>query len=210
MATITSPDESAEVMAELALYRSKGKYDLDGLDLCWLYPSKRDGSVYDRIGFIQLLKEMKRQFEPFNYTLSALLSASYDTIDTGYDVKELTKIVDFMNMNTYDFNGFWSDDIQPNSPLYGADRWNVDYAISYMIKLGADPQKLILGIPLYGRVFISTNNTNSSTLNEHLKLGDLFNETERVRKTFLGPYTQDISGVISYGEVSYHLNKNFF
>ncbi|XP_071054191.1 probable chitinase 2 isoform X1 [Onthophagus taurus] len=204
---IAAKSELRKSLAENAVNFLK-KYDLDGLDLCWLYPSKRDGSVYDRIGFIQLLKEMKRQFEPFNYTLSALLSASYDTIDTGYDVKELTKIVDFMNMNTYDFNGFWSDDIQPNSPLYGADRWNVDYAISYMIKLGADPQKLILGIPLYGRVFISTNNTNSSTLNEHLKLGDLFNETARVRKTFLGPYTQDISGVISYGEICLELLKN--
>ncbi|XP_022913631.2 probable chitinase 2 isoform X2 [Onthophagus taurus] len=203
---IAAKSELRKSLAENAVNFLK-KYDFDGLDLCWLFPSKRDGNVYDRVGFVQLLKEMKRQFKPFNYTLSALLSADFETIDTGYDVKELSKVVDFMNMNSYDYSGFWSPDIQAHAPLYSDNRLNVNYSISYLIKLGADPKKIILGIPFYGRAFISTNTTNSSTLNEHPKFGDLFNETEQARKTFVGPYTQDVSGIISYGEICLELLK---
>lgn len=63
-----------------------------------------------------------------------------------------------------------------------------------MLKLGADPQKLIMGIPFYGRPFLrleeTVNASNPAYLGEKFK-----------KSTFNGPYTQE-DGFMAYNEVN--------
>lgn len=55
------------------------KYNFDGLDLDWEYPS----STRDKKGFANLVIALKTAFTPKNLLLSAAVSASPSAIDAG-------------------------------------------------------------------------------------------------------------------------------
>lgn len=63
-----------------------------------------------------------------------------------------------------------------------------------MLKLGADPSKLVMGVPFYGRTFL-VGNTALSSVRER-KLGESSESTG-----FQGPFTKE-DGFMGYHEVS--------
>ncbi|CAG9861937.1 unnamed protein product [Phyllotreta striolata] len=137
------------------------RFGLDGLDFDWEYPTKRDGSSpADYQNFITLLKEFKEEFEKRGLLLTIAVSASPSSVNSSYDVPKVSKYVDLINVMAYDLNGAWNKVTGHNAPLYassketGAQReLNVDAAISNWLAQGAAPEKLVLGIPTYGRAF---------------------------------------------------------
>ena len=82
------------------------KYELDGLDLDWEYPSMKatgdtdrtPGREADKEDYISLLKELKAAFEPYGFILTAAVSAGIPTIDRAYDVPQVSKYLDFINL----------------------------------------------------------------------------------------------------------------
>lgn len=64
-----------------------------------------------------------------------------------------------------------------------------------MIKLGADPEKLILGVPLYGRTYLRLPELVNTSFPP--KLGEKFQN-----QTFNGSYTQE-EGFMGYNEVRF-------
>ncbi|XP_077013569.1 chitinase-3-like protein 1 [Tamandua tetradactyla] len=136
-------------------------YGFDGLDLAWLYPGRRD-----KRHFTTLIKEMKAEFakeaQPGTeqLLLSAEVSAGKVNIDHGYDIPQISQHLDFINLLTYNFHGAWRQTTGHHSPLFkgqedaNIDRFNnVDYAVSYMLRLGAPANKLVMGIPTFGKSF---------------------------------------------------------
>lgn len=63
---------------------------------------------------------------------------------------------------------------------------NVQYTIDYLIKLGASPTKLVVGLPFYGRTFITKLNGN---------FGDAASDVG-----FQGVYTKE-NGFMGYNEI---------
>lgn len=92
--------------------------------------------------------------------MTAAVPASYEAIDAGYDVPELAKYLDYINVMTYDFHGQWEDLVGHNSPLFPLNsansvqkRMTVDFAAKEWARRGAPLEKLIIGMPVYGRSF---------------------------------------------------------
>lgn len=67
----------------------------------------------------------------------------------------------------YDFHGKWERETGHNAPLYASSldsEWqkqlSVDNAAAMWVKLGAPKEKLIIGMPTYGRSFTLSNSAN--------------------------------------------------
>lgn len=73
-----------------------------------------------------------------------------------------------------------------NAPLKGQGILNVQYTIDYLIKLGAAPTKIVLGLPFYGRTFVT-------------KLDGNFDDPAS-EMGFQGVYTKE-NGFMGYNEI---------
>lgn len=139
------------------------------LSVDWEYPRGAD----DRKAYVDLLRELRVAFEGEAKTsgqprllLTAAVPASFEAIAAGYDVPEISKYLDFINIMTYDFHGQWERQVGHNSPLYPLEsasghqkKLTVDYSAREWVKQGAPKEKLLIGMPTYGRSFTLVNET---------------------------------------------------
>jgi chitinase len=76
--------------------------------------------------------------------------------------------LDLINVMAYDLHGSWDGVTGQNAPLYPSSvdvsanqkLLTVDAAIRGWIQRGADPQKISLGLGVYGRTYTLTNKNN--------------------------------------------------
>ncbi|KAH8301895.1 hypothetical protein KR044_000452, partial [Drosophila immigrans] len=131
------------------------KYNFDGLDLDWEYPTQRGGSPRDREHFVTLCKELREEFDSHGLLLTSAIGAAKNVIDQAYDVRQLSRYLDFLHIMCYDYHGSWDHKVGYNAPLTAAavDPLSVQFTIDYLLKQGAPPAKLVLGLPFYGRTF---------------------------------------------------------
>lgn len=134
------------------------QYNFDGFDLDWEYPTQRGGNPEDKANFVLLCQELKAEFAPRGWLLTAAVSAGTPTVEAAYDVPGMSAALDFINVMAYDFHGGWETFTHHQSPMgsLSADTGNntllnVKHAIEFWIEKGAPPSKLILGIGSYGR-----------------------------------------------------------
>ena len=177
----------------------------DGLDIDWEYPRGPD----DRASFVSLIKELRLAFEGEaessdneKLLLTAAVPASFEAIAAGYDVPELAKYLDYINVMTYDFHGQWETRVGHNSPLFPLNsassfqkKLTVDYSAKEWVRQGAPLEKLIIGMPVYGRTF---------TLSDPAKF-DIGAEAEGGGEA--GRYTGE-SGFLSYYEICDFLHQD--
>lgn len=138
------------------------KYQLDGIDIDWEYPVAGGLGPWDptdKENFTKLLQLVRQKLDAAGsgYLLTIATSASH-TYARNMDVPAISKVIDSMNIMTYDFNGAWSSQTGHNAPLYanpsdGDNTWNSDYAVRTYMALGLPKDKLIVGLPMYGRSF---------------------------------------------------------
>ncbi|XP_034832033.1 uncharacterized protein Cht6 [Maniola hyperantus] len=146
----------------------------DGLDLDWEYPSFRDGGKpKDRDNYAKLVKELREEFEKESektgkprLLLTMAVPAGIEYIEKGFDVKTLNRYLDWMNLLTYDYHSAFEPAVNHHAPLYPLEEpneysvdneLNIDYTIKFYLEHGADRDKLVLGIPTYGRSYTLFN-----------------------------------------------------
>ncbi|XP_064455910.1 endochitinase-like [Ornithodoros turicata] len=140
------------------------EHNLDGVDIDWRFPANRDrgGSPdTDERNYVELLKELSMIFRGKGLVLTATVPITPFYLNNGYDVAEMVKHVDWLNVLGFDLRGRWNGRTGVHSPLYGkaSDKddvvgVNVEDGIKRLLKLGAPQKKLVLGIPFFGRSFV--------------------------------------------------------
>ncbi|CAH2245966.1 jg27815 [Pararge aegeria aegeria] len=119
------------------------KYDFDGLDLDWEYPgaADRDGNPEDKQGFLDLINELRVAFDDVgkDWLLTAAVPMTKSKLADGYDVPGLCQALDavhgvYENINVEDGLQLWVDE-------------------------GCPANKLVVGIPFYGRSYVLSSSS---------------------------------------------------
>jgi len=169
---VADPDRR-QVFIKSAL-RFLRQYNFDGLDLDWEYPTQRQGGrPEDRQNYATLIQEMREAFESEaektgkeRLLISMAVPASLEYAGKGYAIESLDKSLDFFNLLTYDYHSAHEPAVNHHSPLYRPDDWsefdfrkdlNIDATIKFYLRNGASRDKLVLGIPTYGRSYTLAN-----------------------------------------------------
>ncbi|XP_051854098.1 chitinase-3-like protein 2 isoform X1 [Antechinus flavipes] len=166
----TSESRSTFISSVIPFLRN---YGFDGLDIDWIYPELNEKPFFTSLIHelaVAFHKEAKNSRKE-KLLLSAGVAAGRQIIDNSYEIKDLASDVDFINLLTFDFHGSWENPLVTghNSPLKKGNQdqrnsgyYNVEYAVNYWKNRGMPGEKIIMGIPMYGRSFtLSTPASNS-------------------------------------------------
>lgn len=140
-------------------------HGFNGLDLDWEFPAwppwKKNPKEKERFNYLvlQLNNALKLASHP-PLMLTVAVGGSQDIIDSSYEIDQLAKYVDFVSVMGYNYHKF-----EPYMPFTGHNApltksryedgyfstLNIHWVTQYWMKRGMPKDKLIIGIPTFGR-----------------------------------------------------------
>ncbi|ORX98379.1 glycoside hydrolase, partial [Basidiobolus meristosporus CBS 931.73] len=159
-------------------------WDLDGIDIDWEYPA-REGAVCnvydaaDSANYLTLLKELRAALDKEFPTEHKLITAAvrvqpFDGPGGNplNDVSAFAPYFDFINVMAYDINGGWSATTGPNAPFdydtKGGDPFSFRQASKAWLNAKWPANKLVMGLPFYGRSLTAIVDMNSNPSNQYV------------------------------------------
>jgi chitinase len=144
------------------------RHGLDGVDIDWEYPGQiGDNNPFrpeDKQHFTLLLAALREKLDEASAADGRgqqpyLLTIATGANQTYLDHTEMDKAqhhLDFINIMTYDFAGGWVDTTAHHANLFASpvgrgSRIDAHDAVRRHIDAGVPAEKLVLGVPFYGR-----------------------------------------------------------
>ncbi len=126
------------------------KNGYDGVDLDWEFPANPEERDNLSVLVADLRKAADALGKPFLITM-AISAGSWSGDHNDYEA--LADNIDWLNDMTYDFYGTWTDRAGHNAPLYASQESVNSSVMMLMRKFKMPPEKIMLGLPFYGRRF---------------------------------------------------------
>jgi len=155
-----SLDPTAEDRYVDAVVRLVDEFDYDGIDLDWEYP---DTNI-EIVGFERLTRKFRKQLDALESRkhrpmLTTMAAAAHPKTLEWLINEFLLETMDWVNVMTYDYYGSWATCAGHHSPLFVSsqmplrDQLSTASSIKYLLDRKLPPDRIALGIPLYGRAF---------------------------------------------------------
>ncbi len=210
-AALSADSRTRFVASCVALFFDQYRGSFDGVDIDWEFPvyggpTGITDRPEDRRNMTLLVQEFRRQLDMAgkarnqHLLLTAALPAGRVQTDGPYDparsyeLKELGERLDFINLMSYDMGTGFSTVSTFNAPLHEVPtdpldrslrRWNnVAGAVAYYLQHGVPADKLVLGVPFYGRGFRVTPAANDGLYQPYSAPFDA-GDWRRIRTEFL-------------------------
>jgi len=147
----------------------------DGIDIDWEYPAVNGNNQpygpEDTHNYTLLLQEFRRQLNAINPRLMLTVATNpgvdkYSKLELG----QIAQYLNYINLMTYDFHGAWERTAGHAAPLYTSSNapyaapvntYAIDNAVQGYLAGGVPANKLIIGIPFYGRGWSGVPNVNN-------------------------------------------------
>lgn len=137
----------------------------DGIDLDWEFTPS---GVTEELSqaYTQFIQELRRLLDlrDQNRSAKSLLTVALQVTPKIYNnlnLSEIAKNISWFNIMAYDFYGPSSGQIGFNAPVCGKNsKYSVDGALQRIMQAGASPDKMVLGLPLYGYLYENTDGYN--------------------------------------------------
>ena len=142
-------DETTRKLFALDCQRVIIEFGLDGVDIDWEYPTSVGGGISsspeDTENYTFLMKDIREAIGKDKLlTFASVSTAEY------VDFKAIDSYVDFVNIMAYDM----AMPPKHHSPLYRSDlagHITTEESVDYHLKAGVSANKLVLGMPFYGK-----------------------------------------------------------
>lgn len=141
------------------------EYGLDGIDIDWEYPTSNAAGIScspdDTDNFTLLMRDLRAALGNDKLlTIATVADAKY------INLRDCIDYLDFVNIMAYDV----ANPPKHHTTLYRSElsgRITVEEAVEAHLKAGVPKEKLLLGMPLYGR-----GDHSNPTLDKFVKTGD--------------------------------------
>jgi chitinase len=126
----------------------------DASPVWWEYPA----SPQQGADFLALLAAIRLRLPEDRYLLTAALPAGRSILQ-NIELHHAADYLDLVNLMGYDFAGPWSHKCGHHSQLYavGKDESSGASGVQYLMSRGFPANKILLGIPCFGRSFLGTS-----------------------------------------------------
>ncbi|KAI2631399.1 glycoside hydrolase family 18 protein [Hypomontagnella submonticulosa] len=137
----------------------------DGIDIDWEYPQ----TASEAADFVSLLRAVREAMDaysatlptPYHFELTVACPAGAQNY-SKLDLPAMDALLDFWNLMAYDYAGSWDAvsghqaNLFPSASNPQATPFSTAAAVDYYTSHGVAPEKIVLGMPLYGRAFQGT------------------------------------------------------
>ncbi len=134
----------------------------DGLDLDWEWDVHSLTPALSK-SYTQFIQELHRLLKIRDAAIGtkSLLTVALQVTPKIYKalhLAEITKSISWFHVMAYDFFGPSNEKIGFNAPICGKySVYSIDGALKRIIEQGVSPEKMVLGLPLYGYVYENTD-----------------------------------------------------
>ena len=206
--------QSAREKFAISCVQLMKKHGFDGVDLDWEFPGQRaeDNALRpsDKENFTLLLAEIRKQLESQgkiddNHYLLTIATGADQAYINHTNLGKAHEYLDFINVMCYDFYNGWYYQAGHHANLYPSDKEKFGgnsglEAITRHIKAGVPADKLIMGIPFYGRQWEKVAPGNNGLYQSAMSTGVIIPYWDIVEKMKSGNYKKmyDESAKSSY------------
>jgi chitinase len=178
------------------------EYGFDGIDIDWEYPGQPGaGNVYrpeDKENFTLMLKALRENLDKLSkeqnrkkkdYLLLTIATGADQAFVDHTNLGEAQKYLDFINIMTYDFHSGLHPVSGHHTNLYksalpGASDISTEIAVDRHISAGVPANKLVIGVPFYGRFWTHVPETSNGVYQKSGSVGN-YKLYSDIRKNFL-------------------------